>query len=87
MPNDASRKANHFRQQADRARRLAEITSAPDVASGLRSYASKLDEEARELEEQALSVAMREQSTPAKPQRRASGEQTRKPTSPKERGQ
>jgi hypothetical protein len=86
MPEEASKKAKHFRHQADRARRLAAATSAPDVADGLRSYASKLDTEARALDEQALAAAMRQQSTPAKPQRRASqaskAEQGR-PTRPK----
>ena len=86
MPQEAAKKAKHFRQQADRARRLAEATSAPDVAAGLRSYASKLEREARELEERALAAAMRRQSTPAKPRRRAdqaAGEQARRPTRPK----
>jgi hypothetical protein len=87
MPYDASKKAKHFRQQADRARRLAEVTSAPDVADGLRRYASKLDKEAGELDEQVLAAALGQQSTPAIPQRRAKqatkGDQARRPTRPK----
>jgi len=62
MPNDASTKARHFREQANRARRLADKTAATDVADGLRRYAFKLDREAGELEEQALADAVKRQS-------------------------
>jgi hypothetical protein len=52
MPENASsllEKAQACRERADRARRLAAATTAPDVTEGLRSYATRLDEEARYL--------------------------------------
>ena len=65
-------RANLARRQADRARRLAASTTASDVAEGLRSYASKLDQEAGELEENAVAAATAEQkSSPSKPQKAA----------------
>jgi hypothetical protein len=87
MPEQASSKAKHFRQQAGRARRLAAGTTARDVADGLRSYAAKLDKEANDLDDEALAAATRRQTTPAKPQWRADqatkGEQAGRPTRPK----
>ena len=74
-------------QQAERARRLANETSALDVAAQLREYADELDQRATALEERAAVAAMPRPTKPATLQSRtegaAKGEQPRRPARPK----
>src|SRR5215471_21203778 len=50
------KRAQHKREQAERARRLARATSAADVAERLLLYAGRLDEQARKLEERVVQM-------------------------------
>jgi len=81
------KKAQLVRQQAKRARWLANETSALDVAAQLRGYADELDQRATALEERAAVAAMPRPTKPATSQSRteeaAKGEQPRQPAKPK----
>jgi hypothetical protein len=76
------KKAQDARQQAKRARRLANETSDPDVAAQLSKYAEELDERATTLEERAAAVVM-PKPTHTEPEKAPKEEQPRGPTRPK----
>jgi len=53
------KRAQHRREQAERARRLASATTASDVAERLLLYAERLDEQACKFEDGAVQLAQR----------------------------
>jgi len=75
------KRAQLARQQATRARRLTNGTSAADVAAQLRKYADELELRAIALEEQAAAAAFAEANEA--PQRKApKTKQPQRPTKP-----
>jgi hypothetical protein len=75
------KKAQLARQQATRARRLSNGTSAPDVAAQLRKYADELEQRAIALEERAAAVVLPKATTAPQRKTPKTG-QLQRPTKP-----
>jgi hypothetical protein len=77
------KRAQHQREQAERARRLANATTAGDVAERLLLYAGRLDEQARKLEDRAVQLQRSADSPTQSATRQGPGTSSRAPTKPR----
>ena len=75
------KKAQLARQQATRARRLSNETSAPDVAAQLSKYADELEQRAIALEERAAAAVLPKATTAPQRKTPKTG-QPQRPTKP-----